>query len=314
MIFAASVKLQDGAPARFELTLSKISNDEFAPRAQAVAQWRAVDRRVRLFLPAGTFGSPLTKGGCRLHNERMSRLDPRLLLQGYATGIFPMADSRDADELFWVEPRNRAIIPLDRFHVSRSLRRTLRSGRFAVTHDRDFASVITRLRGARGDLDQRRARACDAGAARAPATPIRSRSGRTRAGRGALRRQARPCLFRRKHVQPGDATRRRSRSPGSSLGSGRQFHPARLPVHDRSPGLAGRGQRSPRNLCGIALGGARRRRGGRRSAAARGRGARRAPSRRRTSSRSIGCSRWPERPAPRGPAGYVISQLLGQTS
>ena len=72
----------------------------------------------------------------------MSRLDPRLLLQGYATGIFPMADSRQADELFWVEPRNRAIIPLDRFHVSRSLRRTLRSGRFAVSRDRDFARVL----------------------------------------------------------------------------------------------------------------------------------------------------------------------------
>ena len=72
----------------------------------------------------------------------MSRLDPRLLLQGYATGIFPMADSRDADELFWVEPRNRAIIPLAGFHVSHSLRRTIRSGRFAVTHDRDFAGVI----------------------------------------------------------------------------------------------------------------------------------------------------------------------------
>jgi len=73
----------------------------------------------------------------------MSRLDPRLLLQGYATGIFPMADSRDADELFWVEPRNRAIIPLDRFHVSRSFRRTLVSGRFTVTHDRDFGAVIS---------------------------------------------------------------------------------------------------------------------------------------------------------------------------
>ena len=73
----------------------------------------------------------------------MSRLDPRLLLQGYATGIFPMADSRDADELFWVEPRNRAILPLDRFHLSRSLRRVLRSGRFEVTLDRDFQAVIT---------------------------------------------------------------------------------------------------------------------------------------------------------------------------
>ena len=72
----------------------------------------------------------------------MSGLDPRLLLQGYATGIFPMADSREADELFWVEPRNRAIIPLGGFHLSRSLRRTLRSGRFLVTHDSNFAGVI----------------------------------------------------------------------------------------------------------------------------------------------------------------------------
>jgi leucyl/phenylalanyl-tRNA--protein transferase len=72
----------------------------------------------------------------------MSRLDPRLLLQCYAAGIFPMADSRTAAELFWVEPRHRAIIPLDKFHLSRSLRRTVRSGRFQVTHDRDFAAVI----------------------------------------------------------------------------------------------------------------------------------------------------------------------------
>jgi len=77
----------------------------------------------------------------------MSRIDPRLLLQGYASGIFPMADSRDASELYWVEPRKRAIIPLDRFHVSRSLRRTIRSGRFAVTRDRDFAAVIAACAG-----------------------------------------------------------------------------------------------------------------------------------------------------------------------
>ena len=73
----------------------------------------------------------------------MSRLDPRLLLQGYAAGIFPMADSRDASELFWVEPRSRAILPLEGFHMSRSLRRTIRSGNFSVTMDRDFAAVIS---------------------------------------------------------------------------------------------------------------------------------------------------------------------------
>jgi leucyl/phenylalanyl-tRNA--protein transferase len=72
----------------------------------------------------------------------MSRLDPRLLLEGYAAGIFPMADSRDAADLFWVEPRSRAIVPLDKFHMSRSLRRTLRSGRLSVSLDRDFHRVL----------------------------------------------------------------------------------------------------------------------------------------------------------------------------
>jgi leucyl/phenylalanyl-tRNA--protein transferase len=72
----------------------------------------------------------------------MSQLDPRLLLRGYAVGIFPMADSRDANELFWVEPQNRAIIPMDGFHMSRSLARRLRTGSFRVTRDRAFAKVI----------------------------------------------------------------------------------------------------------------------------------------------------------------------------
>jgi len=69
-------------------------------------------------------------------------LDPHLLLKGYAAGIFPMADSRDAGDIFWVEPRRRAIIPLDRFHCSRSLARRLRSGRFTVTRDRAFEQVM----------------------------------------------------------------------------------------------------------------------------------------------------------------------------
>ena len=72
----------------------------------------------------------------------MSSLDPRLLLDGYAAGIFPMADSRDSPELFWVEPRSRAILPIDAFRPSRSLRRTLASGRFSVTRDRAFAEVV----------------------------------------------------------------------------------------------------------------------------------------------------------------------------
>ena len=57
-------------------------------------------------------------------------------------GIFPMADSLQADDVFWVEPRTRAIFPIDGFHLSRSLRRTIRSDEFAVTRDTAFAEVV----------------------------------------------------------------------------------------------------------------------------------------------------------------------------
>lgn len=53
-----------------------------------------------------------------------------------------MAESRDAPDLFWVEPRERAILPLDRFHLSRSLRKLVRSGRFTTSRDRAFADVL----------------------------------------------------------------------------------------------------------------------------------------------------------------------------
>jgi leucyl/phenylalanyl-tRNA---protein transferase len=55
-----------------------------------------------------------------------------------------MSDSRDAREVFWVEPKRRAILPLDAFHLSRSLRKTLRTGRFDVTRDAAFEAVVTR--------------------------------------------------------------------------------------------------------------------------------------------------------------------------
>ncbi len=69
-------------------------------------------------------------------------IDPELLLRAYAIGAFPMSDSRDAPDVFWVQPRRRAILPLDGFHLSRSLRKVLRSGRFEVTRDRAFGEVV----------------------------------------------------------------------------------------------------------------------------------------------------------------------------
>ncbi len=65
---------------------------------------------------------------------------PELLLKAYAQGVFPMAESRDATEMHWVDPRRRGIIPLDGFHISRSLRGPIL--RATVTLDRDFDGVV----------------------------------------------------------------------------------------------------------------------------------------------------------------------------
>jgi len=69
-------------------------------------------------------------------------LDPDLLLRAYAAGIFPMADAGDADELYWVEPRMRGVLPLGGFHLPRSLAKLLRRERFELTADRAFAEVM----------------------------------------------------------------------------------------------------------------------------------------------------------------------------
>ncbi len=69
-------------------------------------------------------------------------LSPELLLHGYSIGIFPMAEHRDAPELFWVDPKFRGVFPLDGFHVSRSLARSIRKCGFTVTINQDFAGVV----------------------------------------------------------------------------------------------------------------------------------------------------------------------------
>ncbi len=69
-------------------------------------------------------------------------LTPDLMLRAYAVGIFPMAESVDDDRLAWFDPDPRGILPLDGFHLSRRLARTVRTTSFRVTADRDFAGVI----------------------------------------------------------------------------------------------------------------------------------------------------------------------------
>ncbi len=73
---------------------------------------------------------------------RRPRLTPETLLAAYAAGVFPMAESADDPELFWVDPLHRGILPLDTFHVPRRLRRVVRQARFTVACDADFEAVI----------------------------------------------------------------------------------------------------------------------------------------------------------------------------
>lgn len=65
-----------------------------------------------------------------------------VLLKAYSCGIFPMAESADDEELFWIEPKHRGILPLNNVHVPKRLARTIRSGRFTVRIDEDFEGVI----------------------------------------------------------------------------------------------------------------------------------------------------------------------------
>jgi len=73
---------------------------------------------------------------------RSPAITPEIMLRAYAAGIFPMAESADDPGLFWVEPELRGVIPLDGFHLSGRLARTVRSERFEVDVDRDFEAVI----------------------------------------------------------------------------------------------------------------------------------------------------------------------------
>lgn len=78
-------------------------------------------------------------------------ITPEVMLRAYAAGIFPMAESADDPSLFWVEPELRGVIPLERFHLSSRLARTVRSDRFEIRIDSEFDHVIAACAEARPD-------------------------------------------------------------------------------------------------------------------------------------------------------------------
>lgn len=76
--------------------------------------------------------------------RRHSRLTPEMLVRAYSAGIFPMAENRNDPTVYWIDPDERGILPLDSFHVSRSLRQVVRRGIFTVRIDSAFRQVISR--------------------------------------------------------------------------------------------------------------------------------------------------------------------------
>jgi len=72
----------------------------------------------------------------------MLEITPDLLLQAYRIGVFPMGERRDDPKLYWLDPRLRAILPLDRFHLPKRLARTVRQDVFEVTADTAFTDVM----------------------------------------------------------------------------------------------------------------------------------------------------------------------------
>ncbi len=74
--------------------------------------------------------------------DQEMNITPELLLQGYASGVFPMSESMDDPDIFWVDPQMRGIFPLDDFHVSRSLTRKIKRAGYQVTIDQRFEEVV----------------------------------------------------------------------------------------------------------------------------------------------------------------------------
>ncbi len=71
-----------------------------------------------------------------------SDITPDLLLRAYMAGIFPMSEGRDDPEIFWVDPEERGIFPLNSFHIPKSLKKTVARDIFTVTTNRDFRGVM----------------------------------------------------------------------------------------------------------------------------------------------------------------------------
>ena len=166
------------------------------------------------------------------------------MLRAYRAGLFPMAETRRGDRLYWLDPEQRGVLPLDGFHLPRRLLRTVLSGGFEVSADRDFAATIAACAEAapgREDtwINPEIERLFTELHRLGHAHSVECRQN-GRAGRRAVRRRPGRRVLRREHVQPG--ARRLQGGAGASGGAHapRRLPPARHPVrhHAISPSSA----------------------------------------------------------------------------
>lgn len=86
-----------------------------------------------------------------MSNRTRLSITPDVILRAYMLGVFPMAETKESKEVFWVDPESRGILPFDGFHIPKRLARTVRREKFEIRIDKDFRQVVENCRAARTD-------------------------------------------------------------------------------------------------------------------------------------------------------------------
>ena len=205
-------------------------------------------RRRRRISARRTTISTGSSASSRAATDAMSsqfRLTPDILLQAYAAGIFPMAESADDPELFWVDPKRRGILPLDAFHVPRRLRRVVRAGplRGARRHrlQRRSCAAAPRRAEAAQDLDQRRDRAALHRAVRARrGAQRRMLAGAASWSAGSTACRSARAFFGESMFSRVDRRQQGGARPSRRAAAARRLSPARHAVPDAASGAVRR--------------------------------------------------------------------------
>lgn len=180
-------------------------------------------------------------------------ITPDILLRAYSIGLFPMAESADDPEIFWVEPELRGVLPFDHFHVSKSLAKTVRKKPFEIRFDHAFDQVIAacaeETSGRPSTWINRTIRSLystlfDMGHAHT----VEAWEGNELVG-GLYGVSLGSAFFGEKHVlAPNGCLEDLPRSSGRPA-AGKGLHPARHPVHHRAPEDIRSDRRSEGRLC-----------------------------------------------------------------